>query len=1098
MKVIEGKTKVFNHQYKKDVRDIINNEGKIKNIQQTHFSYILDKLITQSGIGEILDIINCVLTFTEVIFYIVSTYTYPEQNQTHKNTNRIINVIESIYLIYFIFHLILRFYISQNRFYFFFYLVNLVDISSIICIIFSRHTFIDENNKYFMRLFRMIRFGYLFKIESILQKRTNEQIRYSYKLIISLITIIFLSTAIILEVENLYVRQKQNLSEKNPNFLRTYSDLEIFQFHDILYYEFVTLTTIGFGDLTPKSTLGRLGTIGTIIIIIAVIPALYSKLAIVFSLSSTYSRQSYKKMTNKTKHLIILGDCGPESYEACLQELYHKDHGNVNFNTVIMQTKPNEEMIKMIKKGNYGNRVHYLVGNSLNHKDLYRCKSDNSMCVIILANKLVSDQRQEDFNNIMKAFSVKNFSCMKTGIPKTRVSIQLLLPQTKDVYYSSLLTKKDFDLNAQIICVEELKLQMLGKSCLCPGINTIIASLITSQKPSVDDLEGNIPVYFNWYTEYLEGLGTEIYCIKLKSEILHNLTFIDLVRLIYDLTGFIVIGTDVIFEDLKPFVCLNPIYAFSPFDHLIYLLAFNQPDEKEINDILEEYIEQNKKGTIENNREMVKVRRLKKSYWANLGNDGLPLYEKNLNSSLNTLTTEENEINTTSINLIEDDNNNIMNESKIKKLDKNQDPSIINKLGFINTIHPRTQHDSENFSEELLDHHIVVCGIGPNLKNLIMPLRARSTRVKKLPILIMDKSEHIPSELWKEIQYFPDVYYMQGNAIKSEDLKKAGIPKAEAVIILSSNIIEKEQEDMRDADTIFIYKAIKNEAKKTLIIADISSVSSIGYISNYGDQNIESQGFWLSEAFASGELYISSMLDTLICQTFFNPYLLSIIQQLMLGDASFKFHVDVTKKLKEKKIIQSALYFIKVKEYLEKFKIDFNGKKIKFENLFFYLIERNMIPIGIFRNPEIISRNNQKFVYLTPSKETLVDIEQDKIYVICNESDNNEENNNNQKDYILSNMKLIENSNELSSDLLNELRKIVEESFFKFRNELSVKELVNCTRNNLRNEFANVHQLKEMQIIKEAKEEFEKEKKEEKGEESNEDSSESNSSDIKN
>ena len=217
---------------------------------------------------------------------------------------------------------------------------------------------------------------------------------------------------------------------------------------------------------------------------------------------------------------------------------------------------------------------------------------------------------------------------------------------------------------------------------------------------------------------------------------------------------------------------------------------------------------------------------------------------------------------------------------------------------------------------------------------------------------------------------------------------------------------------------------------KTLIIADISSVNSIGYISVYGDENIESQGFWLSEAFASGELYISSMLDTLICQTFFNPYLLSIIQQLMLGDASFKFHVDVTKKLKEKKIIQSALYFIKVKEYLEKFKIDFNGKKIKFENLFFYLIERNMIPIGIFRNPEIISRNNQKFVYLTPSKETLVDIEQDKIYVICNESDNNEENNNNQKDYILSNMKLIENSNELSSDLLNELRKIVEESFF--------------------------------------------------------------------
>ena len=1093
MFLFDSKTNVFDHQYSKEIKEIIKDDS-LRALQQTHFSYILDKKLTQNGIGEILELINCAFTFIEVIFYIVSTYTFPEYSKADKNTNNIINLLETIFLIYFIFHLILRFYVCQNRFSFFFDFPNLIDILFIITIIIAHQHFLSDSDEYIMRMFRMVRICYLFRIESILQKRSNEQIRYTYKLTISFLTIIFLSTAIILEVENRYTRSQLDSRQSDPNVQRGFGLWEMYQFHDVIYFEFVTLTTIGFGDLTPKSDFGRLGVIGTIVLIIAVIPALYSKMSIVFSLNSTYSRQSYKTISRGNKHLIILGDCGPESYDACLHELYHEDHGNTNFDTIIMQTEPNDDMIKMIKRNNYGNRVYYLVGNSLNHIDLQRCKSDLSICVIILANKFVSDKRQEDFNNIMKAFSIKNYSCIKNGEPKTRVSIQLLLPQTKDVYYSSLLTKKDFELNAQIICVEELKLQMLGKSCLCPGINTIIASLITSQKPSIDDIEENIPVYFNWYQEYLEGLGTEIYCIKLKSEILHNMTFIDLVRLIYELTGFVVIGTDVVFEDLKPFVCLNPIYAFSPFDHLIYLLAYNQPDENEINDILEDYIEQNKKGTIENNREMVKVRRLKKAYWANLGNDGLPLYEKKLNSSV---TSVEDEINTTTSNLLYEESN-IPQKENSKKLDKNQDPSIINKLGFINTIHPRTQHDSENFSEELLDHHIVVCGIGPNLKNLIMPLRARSVKVKTLPILIMDKSEHIPSELWKEIQYFPDVYYMQGNAIKSEDLKKAGIPKAEAVIILSSNIIEKDQEDMRDADTIFIYKAIKNEAKKTLIIADISSVNSIGYISNYGDENIESQGFWLSEAFASGELYISSMLDTLICQTFFNPYLLSIIQQLMLGDASFKFPIDVTNKLKEKKIIQSSLYFIKVKEYLEKFKIEYTGKKIKYETLFYYLIERNMIPIGIFRNPEKISRNNQKFVFLAPGKETLVDIEQDKIYVISNDSDNYEENNNNnQKDYILSNMKLIENSNELSLDLLNELRKTVEDSFLKFRNGLSVKELVNCTRSNLRNEFANVHQQKESQIIKEAKEEFEKEK-EEYAEDSNEESSESNSSNIKN
>ena len=1092
MFLFQSKTNVYDHQYSKELRDIIKSDS-LRGIQQKHFSYILDKALTQSGVGEILEIINCVLTFIEVVFYIVSTYTYPEINNNLKKTNEVINIIEMIFLIYFIFHFVLRFYTCQSRFFFFFDLPNLIDLSFIICIIISRQNILTPNDTYFMRMFRMVRFCYLFRIESILQKRTNEQFRYAYKLIISLITIIFLSTAIILEVENRYTRSQLDSRKSDPNVARSSSKWEIYQFHDVVYFEFVTLTTIGFGDLTPKSDLGRLGTICTIVIIIAVIPALYSKMSIVFSLSSTYSRQSYNTISRGSKHLVILGDCGPESYEACLQELYHEDHGNTNFDTIIMQTEPNDEMIKMIKRNNYGNRVYYLVGNSLNHIDLQRCKSDLSMCVIILANKLVSDQRQEDFNNIMKAFSIKNFACMKTGEPKTRLSIQLLLPQTKDVYYSSLLSKKDINFNAQIICVEELKLQMLGKSCLCPGINTIIASLITSQKPSTDDIEENIPVYFNWYQDYLEGLGNEIYCIKLKSEILHNLTFIDLVRLIYELIGFIVIGTDVIFEDLDPFVCLNPSYAFSPFDHLIYLLATQQPDENEINEILKEYIEQNKKGTIENNREMVKLRRLKKPYWANLGNDGQPLYDKALNNSLSSI----EEINTTETNLIEDTDFSKLNQNSKKKLEKNQDPSITNKLGFINTIHPRTQHDSENFSDELLDHHIVVCGIGPNLKNLIMPLRARSIKEKCRAILIMDKSEHIPSELWKEIQYFPDIYYMQGNAIKSEDLKKAGVHKAEAVIILSNNFVEKDQEDMRDADTIFIYKAIKNEAKKTLIIADISSVNSIGYISVYGDENIESQGFWLSEAFASGELYISSMLDTLICQTFFNPYLLSIIQQLILGDASFKFPLEIMKKLKEKRIIQSSLYFIKIKDFLDKYKIEYYGKRMKFEILFGYFLDRNMIPIGIFKNPEKITKNNQKFVFLAPSKNTLVEIEQDKIYVICNEDDDNHYVNiANQNDYILSNMRLVENFNELSIEFLNELKKTVEDSFVEFRNELSVKDLVNCTRSNLRNEFANVHQQKEAQIIKKAKEEFEKEI-EEKGNESNEESSESNSSEIK-
>ena len=213
------------------------------------------------------------------------------------------------------------------------------------------------------------------------------------------------------------------------------------------------------------------------------------------------------------------------------------------------------------------------MGSVMNVNDLKKEKIQGSNCVIILANKLTQSHKQEDFNNIMKAYSIQKYCNMVLGENKTRICIQLILPESKEIYFNSLLKKKEFEQGLQIICLEEIKLQLLGKSCLCRGINTIIALLTTSQKPGIKDLL-NTKFLEDWMIEYLEGLENEIYRIKIKSEYLCNLTFIELVEIIYELTNFIVIGTDVMHQELKPFVCLNPsYYNFSPFNHFIYLLA---------------------------------------------------------------------------------------------------------------------------------------------------------------------------------------------------------------------------------------------------------------------------------------------------------------------------------------------------------------------------------------------------------------------------------------------------------------------------------------------------------------------------------------------
>ena len=50
-----------------------------------------------------------------------------------------------------------------------------------------------------------------------------------------------------------------------------------------------------------------------------------------------------------------------------------------------------------------------------------------------------------------------------------------------------------------MVCVDELKLSLLAKSCLCPGLVAMISNLITSSGEPKADLESK------WLEEYWKG-----------------------------------------------------------------------------------------------------------------------------------------------------------------------------------------------------------------------------------------------------------------------------------------------------------------------------------------------------------------------------------------------------------------------------------------------------------------------------------------------------------------------------------------------------------------------------------------------------------------
>ncbi len=68
----------------------------------------------------------------------------------------------------------------------------------------------------------------------------------------------------------------------------------------------------------------------------------------------------------------------------------------------------------------------------------------------------------------------------------------------------------------------------------------------------------------------------------------------------------------------------------------------------------------------------------------------------------------------------------------------------------------------------------------------------------------------LPTALAKEINKFPKVYFIQGSPLRMNDLERACVSKATALVILSKlSDSDGGSASMLDADTIFIYKTVK-------------------------------------------------------------------------------------------------------------------------------------------------------------------------------------------------------------------------------------------------------------------------------------------------
>lgn len=113
--------------------------------------------------------------------------------------------------------------------------------------------------------------------------------------------------------------------------------------------------------------------------------------------------------------------------------------------------------------------------------------------------------------------------------------------------------------NDQIVCIEAMKLSLLAKSCLCPGLIVLITNLIkSSNNPPKEIIESKEKKNWTWLHDYWQGKKYEIYRIEIPQTY-QGKAFSEIALQVYKEQGFVLFALEVVMND-RPNgeILLNP------------------------------------------------------------------------------------------------------------------------------------------------------------------------------------------------------------------------------------------------------------------------------------------------------------------------------------------------------------------------------------------------------------------------------------------------------------------------------------------------------------------------------------------------------------
>ncbi|XP_033882300.1 calcium-activated potassium channel subunit alpha-1 isoform X8 [Acipenser ruthenus] len=867
----------------------------------------------QTLTGRVLVVLVFALSIGALVIYFIDS---SDPIESCQNFYKDITLqIDMAFNVFFLLYFGLRFIAANDKLWFWLEVNSVVDFFTVPPVFVSVYLNRSWLGLRFLRALRLIQFSEILQFLNIL--KTSNSIK-----LVNLLSI-FISTWLTAAG---FIHLVENSGDPWENF-QNYQPLS---YWECVYLLMVTMSTVGYGDVYAKTTLGRLFMVFFILGGLAMFASYVPEIIELIGNRKKYGG-SYSAV-NGRKHIVVCGHITLESVSNFLKDFLHKDRDDVNVEIVFLHNiSPNLELEALFKR--HFTQVEFYQGSVLNPHDLARLKIEQADACLILANKYCPDPDAEDASNIMRVISIKNYH------PKIRIITQMLQYHNKAHLLN--IPSWNWKEGDDAICLAELKLGFIAQSCLAQGLSTMLANLFSMR--SCIKIEED-----TWQKYYLEGVSNEMYTEYLSSAFV-GLSFPMVCELCYVKLKLLLIAIEYKSDKRESSILINPGNHVKMQEGTLGF--FIASDAKEV-----------KRAFFyckACHDDITDPKRIKKC--------GCKRFEDEHPSTLSPKKKQRNGGMRNSPNsspkMMRHDPLLIPGNEQIENMDAN-----VKKYDSTGMFHWCPSKDIEKAiltrseaAMTVLSGHVVVCIFGDvksalvGLRNLVMPLRASNFHYHELkPIVFVGSLEYLRRE-WETLLNFPKVSILPGTPLSRADLRAVNINLCDMCVILSANQNNIDDASLQDKECILASLNIKSmlfddsigvlqansqgftppgmdrsspdnspvhglvrqasittganipiitelaKPVKTLplvsfsqekncgtniqMITELVNDSNVQFLDQDDDDDPDTE-LYLTQPFACGTAFAVSVLDSLMSATYFNDNILTLIRTLVTGGAT--------------------------------------------------------------------------------------------------------------------------------------------------------------------------------------------------------------------